>query len=143
MLSPRRLSQLASIPVVLGSGLTLGIARWLTASAEGHGTHRQLGLNPCSFLTLTGQPCPMCGMTTCFTHLAHGHVLAALVTQPFGLVLFGLTAGAFAIGLAELVQPRDRWTRLFDLIQPVERKVVVLFLLGLLLGWIYKIAVMW
>lgn len=143
MLSPRRLSQIASLPVVLGSGLTLGIARWLTASEAGHGTHRQLGLNPCTLLTITGQPCPMCGMTTCFTHLAHGHLFSALVTQPFGVVLFALTVGAFAIGLAELVQPRDRWTRLFDVLQAVERKVVGVFLLGLLLGWIYKIAVMW
>ena len=33
------------------------------------GTHQQLGLPPCNFVTLTGYPCPACGMTTSFALL--------------------------------------------------------------------------
>ena len=32
-------------------------------------THTQLGLPPCNFVTLTGKPCPACGMTTSFALL--------------------------------------------------------------------------
>ena len=38
-------------------------------------THTQLGLPPCNFVTLTGKPCPACGMTTSFALLMKGDVL--------------------------------------------------------------------
>src|SRR5262249_37405720 len=51
---------------LFGLGVTLlvllGTARWLTPDASRRGTHRQLGLPPCNFLTLTGKRCPSCGM---------------------------------------------------------------------------------
>jgi hypothetical protein len=55
----------------------------LTAAATllllpGHG-----GL-PCPLRTLTGVPCPLCGMTTSVEATAHGHLLAALRANPAG-----------------------------------------------------------
>jgi hypothetical protein len=41
-------------------------------------THTQLGLPPCNFATLTGKPCPSCGMTTSFALLVRGDVGASL-----------------------------------------------------------------
>ena len=38
-------------------------------------THTQLGLPPCNFVTLTGKPCPACGMTTSFALLMKGDLL--------------------------------------------------------------------
>jgi hypothetical protein len=35
-------------------------------------THRQLGLPECRFVTITGRPCPACGLTTSFSLLMHG-----------------------------------------------------------------------
>lgn len=60
----------------------------LTPSAMGYGTHEQLGLPPCGFLTITGYPCPSCGLTTSFVHFAHGNLAASLSAQPFGTCLF-------------------------------------------------------
>jgi hypothetical protein len=40
-------------------------------------THRQLGLPECNFVTLTGKPCPACGMTTSFALLMHGDPVAS------------------------------------------------------------------
>lgn len=50
----------------------LALAALLCPSPLGHGTHRQLGLPPCTFLVLFGRPCPTCGMTTAWAHLAQG-----------------------------------------------------------------------
>ena len=69
----------------------LGIAASLTPSPDGYGTHRQLvvpllgkgensQLPACSFLVMTGKPCPSCGMTG--TALG----LCALFTGPWMLI---------------------------------------------------------
>ena len=72
----------------LGAAPLLAAAVLLTPSANGVGTHKQLGLPDCTFLWLSGFPCPFCGMTTSWTHAAHGELFAAVRTQPMGFVLF-------------------------------------------------------
>jgi Protein of unknown function (DUF2752) len=46
---------------------------------------------PCPLRTLTGVPCPLCGMTTAATELAAGELGAAMAANPFALLLAGLT----------------------------------------------------
>ena len=46
---------------------------------------------PCPLRTLTGIPCPLCGMTTAATGLASGDLGAAVAANPFVLVLAGFT----------------------------------------------------
>jgi len=88
--------------------LTLfGVAGLLHAEACGYGTHQQLGLPPCTFLVLFGVRCPSCGMTTAWSHLAHGHVVAACETHLVGTALGGLDLVA-AVWLL-LVAWRGRW----------------------------------
>jgi hypothetical protein len=41
----------------------------------------------CPLRTLTGVPCPMCGMTRAVVALAHGHVLESLRFNPAGIVV--------------------------------------------------------
>ncbi len=84
----------------------------------------------------------MCGMTTTFAHMAHGHLLSAIVTQPFGVVLFSMTVFSFVVSLLDLIQPRERWTRILDRLAPWETWLAAIFLIGMGLGWLYKIAVM-
>jgi Protein of unknown function (DUF2752) len=48
-------------------------------------------LLPCPLRTLTGVPCPLCGMTTAATGLATGDLGAAMAANPFVLVLAGFT----------------------------------------------------
>ncbi|MCB9677855.1 MAG: DUF2752 domain-containing protein [Alphaproteobacteria bacterium] len=120
----------------------LGTALWLDASPEGHGTHTQLGLNSCSFLVATGYPCPMCGATTTFTLWAHVHPIAGIVNQPFASLLFLMTVATFAIGLAEVVDPRSRWERILRVLAPWEGVLATAFLGLMGLSWIYKIWLM-
>jgi len=55
-----------------------------------HGTHRQLGLPPCTMKALTGVPCPSCGMTTSISLVMHGDLVAASEANWVGLLVTGL-----------------------------------------------------
>lgn len=74
------------------AGLLL-LARALDPAPRGYGTHEQLGLPPCTILTVTGRRCPSCGMTTSFAHLVRGQVLEAIETNAAG-ALFGVVVMA-------------------------------------------------
>ena len=121
------------------SVVTLGLARALTPSQTGFGTHQQLGLPPCTFLHWTGFPCPSCGLTTCFAFAAHGKFVAAFIAQPFGVLLFLLTALAVPAALYCL-RRRIPWSAVIyaRLTNRVMRVMLVLYLLS----WGYKIFAM-
>lgn len=121
------------------TGVVLAVARSLSPDPRGLGTHRQLGLGGCSMLTTTGVPCPMCGMTTSFAHMAHLGLVQALKTQPFGVVLFSATLGVFLIGAADLLLPRGRWRTALRWVEAREGWIAASLMLGLVLGWVYKI----
>jgi hypothetical protein len=55
-------------------------------------THTQLGMPPCNFVTLTGKPCPSCGMTTSFALLVRGDVVASARANWVGSVICTLWA---------------------------------------------------
>lgn len=137
-----RFERFTSLVFAAGTGTVLALSAWLTPDPSGHSTHLQLGLNPCTFMQLTSVPCPMCGATTSFTLMAHGQPLQALVTQPFAALLFVLTTIVFGVSLAEVLAPRQRWSRILGWLAPYELKLAVLFLAGMGAGWIYKILVM-
>jgi hypothetical protein len=46
---------------------------------------------PCPLRTLTGIPCPLCGMTTAATGLAAGDLRAAMAANPFVVLVAGFT----------------------------------------------------
>lgn len=50
-------------------------------------THTQLGLPRCTFKSLTGLPCPSCGMSTSFAWLIRGNVWNSLRANQVGTLL--------------------------------------------------------
>jgi hypothetical protein len=82
-----RTSRVFMVFSALGLMGVLGIARWLEPDARGHGTHTQLGLYPCTFLTLTGYKCPSCGMTTAFAWTVRGRLGQAWRSNPAGSLI--------------------------------------------------------
>jgi hypothetical protein len=139
---PRLVVRAVSLFLALGTGAVLALAIWLSPDPAGHGTHMQLGLNNCTFLSLTGYPCPMCGATTTFALWAHLRPVAALINQPFASLLFWLTAATFGISVFELVRPGDRWARILRAAAPWEGPLAAGFLALMFLSWIYKIWLM-
>lgn len=117
----------------------LGLAWSLDPSPHGVGTHRQLGLPPCTFLYLTGMPCPFCGMTTSWSHAAHLSPLASLRTQPMGFVFFVIDALLVAYLVSRAASGRsgfqpDRF------LTAIPLWLWYVGLAGVLLAWGYKIS---
>lgn len=100
-----RLGRIWAACVVLGCGAVLAIAVSVSPSRDGVGTHRQLSIYhyPCGFLTMTGLPCPTCGMTTAFAHTVRGQLLSAIRVQVGGFLIAMLTIAAFTGGVFTLV----------------------------------------
>jgi hypothetical protein len=130
------------IRYLVGAGLSVAlllIARLLRPSADGVGTHRQLGLPPCAFLHFTGVPCPSCGLTTSVAHAAQLHFYESVITQPFGLVVFVSAVLSIPFSIY-LVYRRVPWSKLNRL---RSRNLVVYLMIALfILSWLYKIAAM-
>lgn len=113
----------------------IAAAGWLTPRKAGHGTHTQMGVSGCGFLSRTGYPCPGCGVTTSIAAMARGQVLRAARAQLFGVMLtltvaayglLGLTDVLTGKGLLAKTRPRLWWAWIA--------------LAGLLLGWGVKVA---
>jgi hypothetical protein len=84
--------------MALGAALPLGLAAALTPAEGGLGTHEQLNLPPCSWISMADLPCPTCGMTTAFAHAADGNLPASFMAQPLGFLLALATAMALFLG---------------------------------------------
>ncbi len=88
-------SSLRWLCLVMGLGLMalLGVARYLTPSPAGFGTHQQLGLPPCTTVVLWNVPCPTCGMTTSWAWVARGNLIEAGRANLGGLMLALIAIG--------------------------------------------------
>ena len=104
---------------------------------RGLGTHTQLGLSECGWITAADMPCPTCGMTTAYSHAADGNLDASFLAQPFGMILAVATGIVVVVGgftaatgstlapfLAGMVGPRVGWLALVLLLLAWGWKIV-------------------
>lgn len=122
------------------SGVVLTMARVLSPSPNGIGTHQQLGLPPCFFHKLTNIPCPTCGMTTSFAYTVRLQFYEAFVTQPFGMLACVLMALLIPLSFV-MMRRRVPWLKLMT----ARGSDAVMYLLVALfvMAWVYKILAMW
>jgi hypothetical protein len=114
----------------------LSMGAWINPSADGHGTHTQLGLKPCIWAVTLDAPCMTCGMTTSFAHAGEGHWITSFLTQPMGSLLVLITTVVFWGALVQTVSG----ARIGTMIQPALRPRVFIMLGVLLLAaWGYKV----
>lgn len=131
----------AQAALAAGTGAVLVVAAWLEPAPAGLGTHRQLGLPPCTFHALTGVPCPMCGATTTFALMADGRIVDGLTNHPTAGSLFLACVAVVGIAGAEAVWPTGRWGRLGEAAEPWSGLIAAGFLTALMAGWTWKIFV--
>jgi hypothetical protein len=134
-LAPR--DRLLWLALGCGAVSVLAVARLLSPDPRGFGTHLQLGLPACGFLTLTGLPCPACGLTTCFAHLVRGQLALALRANAFGVVLFACVLGSLSLAVWASARNRaffETFARMH-----VERVSLGLVIVGLL-HWFARVA---
>jgi hypothetical protein len=120
-----------------GALSVLIVARILDPDARGFGTHTQLGLPRCAFQWLTGLPCPACGLTTSFAHLARGEFDAALHANAFGVLLFACVLASVPFAMWARLRNRAFFETLARM--RIERVGLLLASIGLL-NWIVRIA---
>jgi hypothetical protein len=121
--------------MALGFATIFGIAVWLNPyDADGTprtmATHMQMGLPPCNFVTLTGKPCPACGMTTSFALLVHGDVPNSLRANWAGTLLAVLLLALIPWAAASAVRGRYYYIRSGEALTTV----IVLGILVVMLG---------
>lgn len=122
--------------LALGAASVLAFAALLDPDARGYGTHEQLGIPHCGMRAFLGVPCPGCGLTTAFAHLARADLAAALEANPAALLLFSLTAAAVPFATASAIAGRP-FTPV--LAHPWTARVALLVVATLLLTWIVRV----
>lgn len=133
-------SRLAWGALAVGVSAVLCLAAALEPNPSGMGTHTQLGLPPCGFLYWTGLPCPGCGLTTSFAHMARLELSAAFAVQPVGVLLFALCVLALPVCLGGCVRAWPVHATMSRLrTYPIALGVALLALLN----WCARLAAMW
>jgi hypothetical protein len=115
----------------------LGLSRAVTPDPSGMGTHTQLGLAPCGFLYLTRLPCPTCGLTTSFAHMARLSLTDAIAAHWLGPALFALTALAVPLsmwGCVTASSPADAINRLR------VGRLAAIIAAAAVVAWMFRIA---
>jgi len=125
-----------ALAISAGCLAVLFLATRLPPNLAGMGTHRQLGLNACTFLGNTGLPCPSCGMTTSFSWFVRGNLAASFYTQPAGLFFAILTTMVFWASLYIALTGKPAHQILKRI--PTLGYLLTIFGVGLL-GWAWKI----
>jgi len=130
--------RLLALAVALACLAALALGAFLRPDPRGIGTHRQLGLSACQFQARTGIPCPTCGVTTSFAHLAHGQVILSLYVQPLGTVLGAACILAFWVALSMAItgQPSPRRLRGF-----FSTRLLIAAMALVMLAWTWKILI--
>lgn len=96
---------------MFGAFLVAGflLAAYLEPNPQGYGTHRALGLPPCSMKIMFNIPCPACGMTTSFAHFVRGQLPSSVRANAAGTLLAAVCVFLLPWSFASAWKARYMW----------------------------------
>ncbi len=95
---------------------------------------------PCTFLYLTGIPCPFCGFTRSVWAISHGKLWAALVNCPLSIVVYFFVLVCFVWNAFALVSRTIVFPGSFFSLIAVKKKLIATVVFLLFAGnWFYRI----
>ena len=112
-----------------GTGLAGAVYPVVVAHTGGQGL-------PCPLRSLTGVPCPICGMTTATVAFTHGQWLAAAAANPLVYLLAALAAGTMPLLVARalrLAGPPRPWPA------PARRRAGIAMACLAGLSWLFQL----
>lgn len=120
-------------PLAIVTGIPLLLSNWVPCNL--------LPLKPCTFLQLTGYPCPFCGFTRSFWAIAQGDWAFAVHNYPLACFVYILTVLVFAWNTTGLLLgvkiTRGRFLRL----TPCQfRWAIIIVTILFILNWAYRIS---
>ena len=135
--------RLLLVGIIVGLFAVFSVAWWLNpyaddGSARRMATHQQLGLPPCTFVDVTGVPCPACGMTTSFALLVRGDVVNSLRANWVGTLLASFCALAIPWALVSIVRGKPLIVRSLEkaLIGVIVTLLVLMFVRWAVVVWL-------
>lgn len=133
------------VGILGGLGVVFGIAWWLDpyqpdGTPRTMATHRQLGLPPCTFVDVTGIPCPACGMTTSFSLLVRGDMTNSLKANWVGTLLASFCLVLIPWAVASVIRGRALLVRSLEkaLIGIITTLLVLMFT-----RWAVVVSLVW
>jgi hypothetical protein len=132
----------ALLGVVIGLVLVFVVAARINpyrsdGTAQQMATHLQLGLPECNFVTVTGMPCPSCGLTTSFALTIRADAANAARANWVGMLLACLCLAVIPWGVASALVGRALFVRSLE--RTILGVISVLFVL-LLLRWAWVLS---
>ena len=119
----------AHLPLALITGIGLLLPHLISSDS--------LPLQKCTFLSLTGFPCPFCGFTRSFWAVAEGDWNFALFNAPLACLTYMATALLFAWHITALLIGVRIVSGLFHLLKSFHAGRLIVAML--VLNWVYRL----
>ena len=133
-----RSGRLKAILVSIAAFALLGVALYLQPISAGVGTHEQLGLPQCGWITAANLPCPTCGMTTAWSHTVRGELPSAFLAQPMGMLL---AISTVLVAIGALISAATGYSFNALLYRYAPSKVIIVIVVLTLTSWGFKILI--
>jgi len=119
-------------PLAIVTGIPLLLSNWVP--------YNLLPLKPCTFLQLTGYPCPFCGFTRSFWAIAQGDWHFAVHNSPIACLLYIAAVIVFAWNTTGLLLGVKITRGKFLQLTPCQfRWAIIIITILFILNWAYRL----
>lgn len=95
----------------------------------------------CLFHNITGYPCPSCGTTRSVLHILRGDVFQAILTNPFGVIVFSAMIVIPIWMIYDLITQKWTFVVMYQKMEVMVRrpKLAIVLVALVIINWIWNI----